>query len=557
MRVALCQIDTRQADLRGNARSILDSVSRAHDLGAEVALLPELALCGYCPRDLLLRSSFLNAIQVEEDRLAARFPAGIQVVFGSVTQNPDPAGRRLFNAALLASDGRIEARRAKRLIPNYDVFDEARYFTPGRDQTPVELGRRACGLTVCEDLWFDCDHSVEMPAYPADPASDLVGQGAEWIANISASPFQLGKTAYREELVRNLARKHEVPVALVNLVGGNDEILFDGHSFAVDASGEVIARAKGMQEDLVVFELDDRGTTPGLENCDPHDPAELDRVFDGLVMGVRDYATKTGFAHALLGLSGGIDSTVVAAIAARALGPDKVLGVAMPSRYSASISLEDARILAERLGIRFEVIPIGPAFDLVLSELDPHLGESGAGVTEENLQPRIRGLYLMALSNKHGSLLLTTGNKSELAVGYCTLYGDMCGGLAVISDLPKTLVYSLARRINERFGDPIPERCISRAPSAELRPDQKDSDSLPPYEILDDILRRSVEMGESVVEIVAAGHDGETVRGVLDRLWKNEYKRKQMPPGLRVTPKAFGIGRRMPITSGAVWFDQL
>jgi len=408
------------------------------------------------------------------------------------------------------------------------------------------------GVTICEDLWVGRhDNYSGKPDYQEDPAARQVAMGAQSLINLSASPYDQGKPARRVELVQSTARRLERPVILVNLVGGNDELVFDGHSVACNAKGEILARAKGFEEELLVFDLET--TTPA---SDTSTPGELEEIYQALVLGVRDYAAKSGFSRALLGLSGGIDSALVAVIAADALGSDQVTAVAMPTRFTADLSNDCARELASRLGCPFQMIPVEDSFNAMLKTLEPHLEGKPEDVTEENLQPRLRGMILMALSNKHGALLLSTGNKSELAVGYCTLYGDMCGGLAVISDLPKTTVFALAEHINSTRGEVIPRPIIDRPPSAELRMDQKDSDSLPEYSILDDILHRSIEGLESTADLVKAGHDPMIVEQVLDRLWRNEYKRKQMPPGLRVTSKAFGTGRRMPITGASHWFDR-
>ncbi|MCA9323120.1 MAG: NAD+ synthase [Planctomycetes bacterium] len=555
MRIALVQADTTQGDLPGNAERILAACVTARRAGADLAIFPELALAGYCPRDLVYRPSFLAAAAEQEAWLAARLPEGLSVLVGNVAASPSANERRALNTAVLLERGRVGPRVAKRLLPNYDVFDEARWFQPGPSTAPVMIAGRSIGITICEDVWVGeaagrTDPGT--PDYGLDPAADLVAQGAELVVNLSASPFSDGKPARREFLVQSLAKRLGRPVVLCNLIGGNDELIFDGHSLVAMADGRTAARALGFDEDLVVWDWDG---TRASQSIAPQDEAPLAAIYRALVLGVRDYARKSGFRRALLGLSGGIDSALCAVIAADALGAENVSGVAMPTRYSAEMSEEDAQILARNLGLDFRTIPIEEGFRTMLASLEPHFDGKPADVTEENIQPRLRGLVLMALSNKHGSLLLSTGNKSELAVGYCTLYGDMCGGLAVISDLPKTTVFALARYLNATRGEIIPMRTIERPPSAELRPDQKDSDSLPDYLILDDILRRSVEELQSLEDIVAAGHDENCVRSVLERLWRNEYKRKQMPPGLRVTSKAFGSGRRMPITGSATWYE--
>ena len=552
MKVALAQIDTAQGDLVSNFERQRTFVVRAVEQGAEVVLFPELSVAGYCPRDLLARRAFVEAVRRHEERLAAAIPAGIVAIVGSVRPSPEREGR-LYNVACVLGDGGVRAVVAKQLLPNYDVFDERRYFDPGPSSSPIHVAGRQVGVTVCEDAWYGEEHGREMPRYDRDPAADLARAGAEIIFNLAASPYHLGKREERRGVLRRLARRIGCPVMQCNLVGGNDDVLFDGHSTAVDGDGEVIAEAKGFEEDLVIVDLGDAASAPDLELTPCSSMEELRRA---LVMGVRDYARKSGFDRALLGLSGGIDSALTAALAVEALGPEAVTGIAMPSRHNAAASLDDARELARRLGMNFKVAPIERMFSIAVDELTPHFEGRAPDVTEENMQARLRGLILMAFANKFGALLLTTGNKSELAVGYCTLYGDMCGGLAVISDVPKTMVYELSEYLNRR-GDVeiIPRRIIDRPPSAELRPDQLDSDSLPSYDVLDDILVRAVERGEDVRSIIESGHDERVVREVLDRVWRNEYKRKQMPPGLRVTTKAFGVGRRMPLTGSPVWFD--
>ncbi len=551
MHVAMGQIDTVQGDLAGNGKRILAVVERAHSAGAALLVVPELALPGYCPRDLVYRASFLDAAEREEARLAAAIPAGLHVLVGTVSRGGSPAGKPL-NGAVLLGEGKVLARFSKQLLPNYDVFDEARWFAEGEPAEPFELDGRRFGVTICEDIWSHAQTTDPgMPSYERDPATEQVRRGADVLLNLSASPFDWGKPARRERLVRDVACRIGVPLLLVNLVGGNDELVFDGHSVVSDAEGRVAARGAGFEEDLLVVDMD---------RLIPHEaPAlperSLEEIRKALILGLRDYARKSGFRRALVGLSGGIDSALTAALAAEAFGPANILGVSMPSRYTSDLSRTEAEALATNLGIRLETIPIERAKNSVLASLQPHFEGRPVDVTEENIQARIRGMFLMALSNKLGHLLLTTGNKSELAVGYSTLYGDLCGGLAVISDLPKTQVYALARHLNTRRPGTIPEPTLTRAPSAELRPDQKDEDSLPPYDVLDDIIHRSMEKLESFADIVAAGHDPVVVRDVLQKLWRNEYKRRQMPPGLKVTSKAFGTGRRMPITGAPDWYE--
>ncbi len=543
MRLALGQIDTTQGAPELNRRAILALARRAAQAGAELLVLPELSLPGYCPKDLLYHEDFLVRVERETERLVAQLPPELPTLFGSLTRPAEASGRRLLNAALLARGGRIRLVATKRFLPNYDVFDEARWFIPGGAAELVELGGLKIGVTICEDIWNGTGGDPGMPRYQGDPPRELVAAGADLIVNLSASPWHRGKGEGREALVADLARRLERPLVLTNLVGGNDDVVFDGNSLAANARGEIIARAAAFAEDLVLFDLAD----PALPARGPDGLEEIRRA---ITLGLRDYVRKSGFERVLLGLSGGIDSALVAALAVEALGSDKVIGVGMPSRYSADESLADARELAGRLGIDFRVLPIEGIFAATLAELRPQFPAGPAQLTEENIQPRIRGVLLMAIANETGALLLATGNKSELAMGYCTLYGDMCGAIAPISDLLKTEVYALARWINETSGAPIPANTIQRAPTAELREDQRDSDSLPEYDLLDAILRPAIEDRLGHDELVALGFEPETVRDLLRRLSLNEYKRKQMPPGLKVSAKAFGVGRRMPLTGG-------
>jgi NAD+ synthetase len=554
-RVALAQINTTVGDLRGNVERILDFYRRAVEQRATVVLFPELCVAGYPPRDLLHKRRFLD------DQLAAlnKAAAGIgetPAIVGFVDRNPTRPGKEFFNAAALLRAGKIVGTVRKTLIPTYDVFDEARYFEDGDTVAPVTLDGQRFGVTICEDIWNDKDFWRER-LYPRDPVTELVTQGIDAILNISASPYHLGKERIRHDMLRTLALKHGKPVVYCNLVGGNDELIFDGNSMAFDARGNLLAQAKAFEEDMIVVDLD---------NSRPvsfHAPSQEESLHDSLVLGLRDYCHKCGFRSAVLGLSGGIDSAVTACLAVEALGKGNVIGVSMPSQFSSKGSLDDARVLAQNLGIRYEVIPIQEALATLKGAFKELFKGRKEDTTEENMQARIRGVILMAVSNKFGNLLLTTGNKSELAVGYCTLYGDMCGGLAVISDVPKTMIYRLAEYINKRGGQtenrklstensphgfPIPLASITKAPSAELRPNQTDQDSLPPYDVLDEILKLYVEEMKSGKEIVKeTGYDEKLVRDVIRKVDLNEYKRKQAAPGLRVTSKAFGIGRRVPI----------
>lgn len=531
-------------DLAGNAALIRDGVRRAGELDADLVVTPELALLGYLPRDLLMMRGFIQRGLEAAGRLAQELAASPPVLVGLATPNPAPAGRPLHNSAVLLREGRIGAQFHKTLLPTYDVFDEDRYFEPAAEPQILELQQRQLGVSICEDVWNDRDF-WQRPRYHRDPMLNLIDAGAGLILNLSASPFSVGKQLFREKMLSHMAVKYRRPLIYVNQVGGNDDLVFDGRSCAYDADGSLIARARGFEEDLIVVDLDTRTGTIAEDDFTPE--AE---VWNALVLGVRDYARKTGFRKVLLGLSGGVDSALTAAIAADALGRENVLGVLMPSPYSSRGSVEDSLELAKNLGIRTLTLPIAG----IMRAFDVTLAEAFAGyapdVAEENIQSRIRGNLLMALSNKYGSLLLTTGNKSELSVGYCTLYGDMSGGLAVIADLPKTMVYRVSCWRNLRRAD-IPAAILTKAPSAELKPDQTDQDTLPPYDLLDEILARHVERNRTAEEIIAEGFDPETVRRVLRMVKNAEFKRKQAAPGLKVTDRAFGTGWRMPIVRKA------
>jgi NAD+ synthetase len=541
VKIALVQINPIIGDFQINCGKILARVEEARDRGCSLVIFPELAVSGYPPQDLLERRSFLEDQDRAVTRLLADLPA-IDVLFGCIEQRHGDRGKKLYNTAVAARGGEVVFRARKQLLPSYDVFDETRYFEPGPPSGLYQVGGLNLAVTICEDVWHH-----EIGEYDVAPVEELfaaagaAGTTVDALINLSASPFQRGKEKTRKSIFSSICRSYGVPFLYANQVGGQDSLLFDGRSHALDGRGETVAQALGFAEDLLVLDSSDW-------HGEMHAPAEVDElvsVYDGLVMGVRDYVRKCGFSSVVLGLSGGIDSALTAAIAVDALGPDNVLGVAMPSVYSADESLADARQLAERLGCRFEVIPIRELFDTFRQTLAPQFQNQVRDLTEQNLQARIRGNLLMALSNNFGHLLLTTGNKSEMAVGYCTLYGDMSGGLAVISDVPKQLVYQLARYVN-RGGEIIPERTLVRAPSAELKPDQRDQDDLPPYEILDQILELHLEKGRPLADIVARGFEAEVVRDILRRIRINEYKRKQAPMGLKVTSKAFGYGRRYP-----------
>ncbi len=513
--------------------------------GAELLVTPELSVIGYPPRDLLLKPNVLEQMEAAVGQIA-RHSRGITTLIGYAQTNPRPTGRTLYNAVAMVRDGAVIHRGVKSLLPTYDVFDESRYFEPGPKIETVMLGSHRIGLSICEDLWND-EQIVGRQLYRFNPVEVLAKAGATILVNISASPFTLGKNDFRRKLISHQAQRWNMPIVYVNQVGANDELIFDGCSMAFDAAGNLLAQGRDFEEDLVIFDL------PGPAQLDCSGPRTgIASLYGALVLGLRDYARKCGFKTAVLGLSGGIDSAVVAALAAEALGRENVTGVALPSRYSSEHSQSDARKLATALGIHFHLIPIETAHQAMEATLRPLFQDSAPGLAEENLQARIRGNLLMALSNKFGHLLLTTGNKSEVATGYTTLYGDMCGGLAVISDVPKMMVYELARYINAQckkaaMPPVIPEGSLTKAPSAELRPNQTDQDSLPLYPVLDAILQRYVEEEKSVWDIVAEGFDQQTVLRVARLVDTNEYKRKQMPPGLKVTSRAFGYGRRMPI----------
>jgi len=538
MKIALAQINPTIGDFAGNEAKILQAARRAEAEQLDLVLFPELTIPGYPPRDLLLKKDFIAQNLAALQRLAAA-SAKTAIIVGYAGENKSPPGRPSTNEAALLQGGKIVAARLKTLLPTYDVFDEDRYFEPGKDNLPVAVNGHSCGLSICEDIWNDEDFWPHR-LYRSNPIARLVSAGAEIILNISASPWHVGKEKLRQDMLASVARKSRRPVLLCNMAGGNDELIFDGGSMAFNAAGELIARAKSFEEDFVVV---DTANSPVIT---PLAAADEENIYKALALGLRDYMRKCGFKSAVLGLSGGIDSALVACLAVEALGAKNVRVVSMPSQYSSQGSLEDARLLAGRLGIACDVIPIEPPFASVRQQLQPVFRGLPEDTTEENIQARLRGVILMALSNKFGSLVLTTGNKSELAAGYCTLYGDMCGGLAVISDVPKTMVYRLARWIN-RERELIPAACLTKPPSAELRPNQTDQDSLPPYEILDAILEQSVVETKSLAEIVAMGYSEADARRVVHLIELNEYKRRQAAPGLKVTTKAFGVGRRIPI----------
>ncbi|MGZ5195558.1 MAG: NAD+ synthase [Ramlibacter sp.] len=547
LRICIAQLDFVVGDAAGNAQRIIAAARTAYAQGARLLLTPELSICGYAAEDLFLRPAFIAACDDAVKTVARELAGlkGLHVVVGHPVggdiRSKSVAVQRRYNAASVLSEGRILETYAKRELPNYQVFDERRYFTPGQGTCVFQVDGVSVGLLICEDAWFE------------EPALLAKESGAEVLAVINASPFHVGKGGERVARMADRARAVNLPLVYAHLVGGQDEVVFDGASFALDADGTLVARAPGFQEDLFAIQADRASGTLKLSGHVAHDRAPEADLWDALVLGVRDYIGKNGFPGVLLGLSGGIDSALVLAVAVDALGRDKVRAVMMPSPYTADISLADARDMATRLGVSYEEISIVPEFEAFKASLAHDFKGRPEDTTEENIQARIRGVFLMALSNKFGSIVLTTGNKSEMATGYCTLYGDMAGGFAVIKDVLKTTVFKLARwrNIHDPYGtgiNPIPERIITRPPSAELRPDQTDQDSLPPYDILDAILERYMENDQGVEEIIAAGFDRAVVERVARLIRVNEYKRRQAPVGIRVTHRSFGKDWRYPIT---------
>jgi NAD+ synthase (glutamine-hydrolysing) len=535
MKIGFAQINPTVGDIRENQAQILAAYRSLVTRGAEIVLTPELALTGYPPQDLLFQSGFVDWNLACLQDLAAS-TEGPPLVTGFVEKNPG-VGKPFLNSAAVLQNGRIVARRSKSLLPTYDVFDEDRYFEPARDNTPVEILGKRLGITLCEDIWTET--FLPRALYGKSPLGALSAAGADLVLNLSASPFTLGKPALRARMLGEVAGKQRVPIAYCNSVGANDQLVFDGNSLLFSGDGTLLRQGASFEPWLEVVDLDASPRSEGAL-CDEA------ALHSALVLGVRDYVHKCGFRSVVLGLSGGIDSAVVACVAAAALGPENVLGVTMPTEFSSPGSVKDSEKLARALGIRFLNVPIQASLEAFRSQFVGLFAGLAGNETEENMQPRLRGMTLMALSNKFGHLVLSTGNKSELAVGYCTLYGDMCGGLAVISDVPKMMIYRLARWIN-RDSETIPRSTLEKAPSAELKPDQKDQDTLPPYEILDPILECFVEEQLSAEEIIARGFDPQTVHWVIQRVIRNEYKRAQAAPGLKVTSRAFGVGRKMPV----------
>jgi NAD+ synthase (glutamine-hydrolysing) len=543
MKLGIAQINGVIGDFPGNAKRLLQAYRECLEQGAELVITPELSLAGYPPRDLVFKSRFVPKCLQALDYLAGEVKE-VPLLVGYIDHHDSgKPGKPFRNAAAFLHRGGIVAKVWKTLLPTYDVFDERRYFEPGESCDPILWNGLRLGVTICEDIWTE--DFLQRPLYERDPVRELRAKGIDILLNLSASPFHLGKPEIRRELIAEVARETGVPVVYANSVGANDQLVFDGHSLVASPDGRIAVQLEGFAERCTTVDLD---ALPGGEAPLPQ-PVAAGQLYDALVLGLRDYVHKCGFRSVCLGLSGGIDSALTAVLAAEALGAENVHGLTMPSPFSSGGSVDDSIALARKLGIRCDTVPIAGTFASVKEAMAPLFVGTREDVTEENMQARIRGLYLMALSNKFGHLLLTTGNKSELAVGYCTIYGDMCGGLAVISDLPKTRVYELSRWIN-REREIIPWNTIDKPPSAELRPDQKDQDTLPPYDELDAILELYVEQHLSADEIVARGHEEGIVRWIQRRVDLNEWKRQQAAPGLRVTSKAFGMGRRMPIVQG-------
>ena len=536
MKIGIAQINSVVGDLKWNADEILSKYKELVSLGADLVVTPELSITGYPPRDLLFKSKFIDDNLSVIENLSQSI-GNIPIIVGCVEHNTQDSGNPFQNTALVIQNNQIIGRAIKSLLPSYDVFDEARYFQPSKGVQVQSIAGKKFGITICEDIWSE--DFLPSKLYVKDPAGELAKQGVDFLINLSASPFHIGKQKERHAMLSFLARRIETPVIYCNAVGGNDELIFDGNSLAYSAEGELIAQGASFKDESIL--VDTESSKIAIKEDD-----KLKEVYDALVLGLRDYVSKCGFKSALIGLSGGIDSALTAVIAKSALGAENVFGVTMPSEFSSVGSVDDSLKLAENLGIGFQEVPITNSFSTIKEDLHEVFRDYEEDITEENMQARIRGIFLMSISNKKGHLLLTTGNKSELAVGYCTIYGDMCGGLAVISDLPKTLVYELSKWIN-RNDEVIPWSTIEKEPSAELKPNQKDQDTLPDYELLDQILELYVDQSMSVSSIIGKGYDKDLVKWIASRVDMNEWKRWQSAPGLRVTSKAFGVGRRIPI----------
>ncbi len=571
MKIAIAQLNPLIGDIIGNAQRILSSAQQAAADGARLLLTPELSLCGYPPRDLLLTPVFIDAIQQALSSLAAQIPANLAVLVGTVDRNPGAASlgeKPLFNSMAWLEGGQIPQIFHKRLLPTYDVFDEDRYFACGKESTVMVLDGVRIGITICEDLWNE-ETFWGHRSYGVNPVADLVKQSVDFVANLSASPFCVGKQAVREAMLAHTAKRYNVPILYVNQMGGNDDLIFDGRSTVVNRQGEVVGRGKAFAEDLLWAHFDPNTQDMSAAQLAPSPTYRPEEIWCALALGVKDYACKCGFRQVVIGLSGGIDSALVAAIATEALGAENVLGVLMPSPYNSDHSVADALALAQNLGIETQVLPIGNLMEGFAQTLAPLFAGTESGVAEENIQARIRGNLLMAIANKFNRLLISTGNKSEVAVGYCTLYGDMSGGLAAIADVPKTQVYELCHWLNSADAknwvhkivrqppgsadEIIPHNILTKAPSAELKPGQVDQDSLPPYDILDDILSRYIDQHQSLDEIGKSGHNRAIVAKILVMVKRSEFKRQQAAPGLKITDRAFGTGWRMPIA--AQWGD--
>jgi len=552
MKIAIAQINPIIGDLLGNAQKILEMSQQAASENVRLLLTPELSICGYPPRDLLVNPSFIEAIDNTLQKLAEDLPANLAVLVGTVVKNSQAhisGGKNLFNSTALLENGKIQQFFHKRLLPTYDVFDEKRYFEPGLEANYFILDHLKIGVTICEDLWND-EEFWGKRSYAVNPIADLANLGVDLIVNLSASPYTVGKQHLREAMLKHSVVNFQQPIIYTNQVGGNDDLVFDGRSFALNKQGEIVCRAKGFVSDFLTVEFNSNKQDLDFGDISPVDESEDEEIWNALVLGVKDYVGKCRFSKVLLGLSGGVDSALVAAIATAALGKENVIGVLMPSPYSSEHSISDALTLAANLDIQTQLLPIGELMASFDNSLDELFAGTEFGIAEENLQSRIRGNLLMAISNKFGYLLLSTGNKSEVAVGYCTLYGDMNGGLSVIADVPKTRVYSICKWLNShQQKEVIPENILTKAPSAELKPGQVDQDSLPPYEILDDILDRLIHQHQSATEIISAGHEPAIVDRVLQLLSRAEFKRRQAAPGLKITDRAFGTGWRMPIAS--------
>jgi len=546
MKITLAQLNPTVGDISGNL-SQLEALLKNEANNSDLVIFPELFLCGYPPRDLLERSGFLRELKTAEEKIVAiskQYPK-TGILFGIPVATKKQQGKGFYNSALLIQEGNIIFQANKSLLPTYDVFDEYRHFDPAEEIQVIPFKNEILGISICEDAWNDPE-MWHRPIYTVDPISELAKKGATIFINISASPFHLGKDSIRYRLIKNHVTRHKKPFVFLNQIGGNDDLIFDGTSLVLDQNGDLVKQFPSFKPHIETIDTE-RNSSQTLKPLN-----QIASLHDALVLGLKDYVTKCGFNSVLVGLSGGIDSAVTCALAVAALEPSRVFGVTMPSEYSSSGSVDDSEKLANNLGIQFKIIPIKNVYQSYLNELNKHFSGKESDITEENIQARIRGNYLMALSNKFGHLVLSTGNKSESAMGYCTLYGDMSGGLSVISDVPKTMVYQLAEYIN-RERKIIPEPIITKAPSAELRPDQKDQDSLPPYDILDSILDLYLRDGFTVTEIIEKGFEKETVYGIIQTVDRTEYKRRQSAPGLKVTSKAFGSGRRIPI---AAKFDQ-